>query len=102
MGISWLGNGHKFWLMILGKKGCFFVDPSYFNTGKLGGIYSIEGTRFYDEKKKEFMDGTLCCGELVIDHLPKNKKVPRFLITDLLVFDKQSLSKFPHNERLLR
>ena len=106
--ISWLGHGHRFWLMILGKKGCFFVDPSYFTTGKLGGIYHIEGTHFHNVSNNKYLDGTLCCGELVIDNIIKNKqsgeikKVPRFLITDLLVIDKSSLSKFPHTERLMR
>jgi len=106
--ISWLGHGHRFWLMILGKMGAFFVDPSFFSTGKLGGIYHIEGTKFHDARHQKDLDGTLCCGELVVDHIVTNKatgatkKVPRFLITDLLVFDKQSLSKFPHTERLNR
>eukprot|EP00484_Ammonia_sp_Unknown_P006129 CAMPEP_0197081398 /NCGR_PEP_ID=MMETSP1384-20130603/214613_1 /TAXON_ID=29189 /ORGANISM="Ammonia sp." /LENGTH=768 /DNA_ID=CAMNT_0042520293 /DNA_START=17 /DNA_END=2324 /DNA_ORIENTATION=- len=105
--ISWLGKGYHFWLMILGKKGSFFVDPSYFTTGKLGGIYHIEGTVFHDANSNKYLDGTLCCGELVVDHIKDKhggqmRKVPRFLITDLLVIEKSSLSKFPHTQRLLQ
>jgi len=106
--ISWLGHGPRFWMMALGKMGAFFVDPSFFATGRLGGIYHIQGTQFHDVRKKRDLDGTLCCGELVVDRIVTDKqrgttkKVPRFLITDLLVFDKQSLSKFPHSERMQR
>jgi len=104
--ISWLGKGYRFWLMILGKSGSFFVDPQYFATGKLGGVYHIDGTVFLNEKTNQYLDGTLCCGELVVDHILKDKQsneyhyVPRFLITDVLVIEKQSYSKFPHPQRL--
>ena len=92
--ISWLGRGFRLWLMLLGKKGVFLVEPA-----ADGGILAVAGTRF--EKSGTLVDGTLCCGELVVDHLGE-RRVPRLLVTDLLVLESQSLCKFPHTERLRR
>merc|ERR1711971_418425 len=97
--ISWLGQGFRVWLMLFGNKGTFLVDPEVAEGN--GAVFAVSGTKFVNAKTRKAMDGTLCCGELVVDHLGE-RRVPRLLITDLLVLQSQSLCKFPHTERLKR
>ena len=100
--ISWLSHGFRLWLLIL-DVGCYFIDPSYFKTGKLGGIYKIPNVLFKNKKTHKYVDKTLVNGELVIDRIKQNNimtKIPRFLITDLLIFENSSYLNQNHQIRM--
>ncbi|ETO16282.1 hypothetical protein RFI_21067, partial [Reticulomyxa filosa] len=83
----------------LSREGVFFIDPLYVKSTMLGGVYHVPNCVFLGKASLP-VDGTLLCGELIVDKVSPNQSHPRFLITDALACQSTCLEKFAHDARL--
>lgn len=90
--VSWKADGNRYLMLILSTNQMFFFDRDY-------NVFQLHNVSFFDVTLSRNLKDTLLDGEMVID-IVDNKKVPRFLIYDIVYCDGEDVSSKNFRERL--
>ena len=90
--VSWKADGTRYMMLIDGKDEHYFIDRD-------NCVYKISGLSFLHRKEKRPIEDTVIDGEMVIDTV-NGKKMPRFLIYDIVRYEGQEVGKCNFSLRL--
>jgi len=92
--VSWKADGNRFLMLIDGKDRVFMLDRD--NT-----VFHVQNLEFPTRKKwDEHIQNTLVDGELIID-IVDGRKIPRFLIYDIVKFQNIKVGTCDFKRRLM-
>jgi len=91
--VSWKADGTRYMMLIDGRDETYFIDRD-------NCVYKVSGLTFLHRKDQhKHITDTLVDGEMVIDTV-NGKKVPRFLIYDIIRYEGNEVGKCPFSTRL--
>lgn len=91
--VSWKADGTRYLMLIDGENEIYFVDRD-------NAVFNAKGIRFPRRKSlHDHLKDTLVDGEMIIDEYD-GKKIPRFLIYDIIRFENQEVGGCDFNRRM--
>ncbi|CAG0903496.1 unnamed protein product [Darwinula stevensoni] len=91
--VSWKADGTRYMMLIDGIHEIYFVDQE-------NRVFSVKNLFFPKGKESNrYISDTLVDGEMVIDEL-KGKKIPRYLIFDIICFEGNRVGQMDYDTRL--
>jgi len=94
--VSWKADGTRFLMLIQGKNKVYMLDRD-------NVVFKVSNLNFFHRKSEgmnNFLEQTLVDGELVIDE-HQGKKIPRFLIYDIIKFQGEDVGQCAFKRRAL-
>lgn len=92
--VSWKADGNRYMMLIDGPNDIYFIDRD-------NCVFKIEGLTFPRRKEPDrHITETLVDGEMIID-LVNNEHVPRYLIYDIIKFEKMDVGGTDFGTRLI-
>ncbi|KAJ8966402.1 hypothetical protein NQ317_009634 [Molorchus minor] len=86
--ISWKADGMRYMMLIDGEDEVYFFDRDH-------NVFQVNGLRFVHRKdNRRHLKDTLLDGEMVIDKVD-GKAIPRYLVYDIIKFEKLDVGKMP-------
>lgn len=86
--VSWKADGTRYMLLIDGEDELYFLDRD-------NHVFHVHGIRFPHRKDfNRHLTNTLVDGEMVIDKV-NGEDIPRYLIYDIINFEKQDVNNAP-------
>lgn len=91
--VSWKADGTRYMMFIQGNGEIFFIDRD-------NSIFQASGISFPHINGRRNINDTLLDGEMVIDTELNGKRIPRYLVYDVIMYDGKVTSKLPfHPDR---
>ncbi len=93
--VSWKADGTRYMMLIDGRDRVFFVDRD-------NCVFKVHDLTFIHRKMPhKHISDTLLDGEMVIDEAGEGKKFPRYLVYDVVEFEKEKVGRGSFDLRLL-
>ncbi|CAL1682344.1 unnamed protein product [Lasius platythorax] len=84
--VSWKADGTRYMMLVQGDGEVYFIDRD-------NSVFEVNGLKFPHLRDiNRCLRDTLMDGEMVIDK-DKGKKIPRYLVYDVIMYDGQDVSK---------
>ncbi|KAF5300294.1 hypothetical protein FQA39_LY11151 [Lamprigera yunnana] len=90
--VSWKADGTRYLMLIENEEEVYFFDRD-------NCVFIVKGLKFPHRKELRHLRDTLVDGEMVIDKV-NGINIPRFLIYDIIKFEKQNVGKLQFYQRL--
>merc|ERR1719187_3047842 len=91
--VSWKADGTRYMMLVDGENEEYFLDRD-------NCVFQVSGLTFLHRKNQHrHIQDTVLDGEMVIDTV-NGKKVPRFLIYDIIRYEGNEVGKCPFSTRL--
>lgn len=92
--VSWKADGTRYMMLIQQKREIFFFDRD-------NSVFKVDNYLTFPHEKDltKHLKNTLLDGEMVIDRV-QGKKVPRYLVYDMICYEGEDFSKKTFDERL--
>ncbi|CAN1287474.1 mRNA-capping enzyme, partial [Linum perenne] len=95
--VTWKPDGTRY-MMLITMDGCYLIDRSY-NFRRVQMRFPRRSRKSSDVPLDETHSFTLLDGEMVIDTLPDNWQLRRYLVYDLMAINHESIVERPFSER---
>src|SRR5581483_2902397 len=92
--VSWKADGTRYMMLVKGKDKIYFIDRD-------NCVFKINGLTFPRRKyADQHLENTLLDGEMIVDEV-EGKKMPKYLIYDIIVFGSDKVGGCDFDRRLL-